>query len=100
MAATTVGSNVVNNVPMVLLAVPVIAHTTEPARNALAYGVLVGCNIGSTLTTYGSLATMLWLALVRQRGLAISMREYLRVGLAGTVPILTAATLALWVGLR
>jgi arsenical pump membrane protein len=98
--ATTIGSNVVNNVPMTLLAIPVIERTAGPARDALAYGVLVGANIGPTLTTYGSLATMLWLAIVRRRGLDVSTRDYLRVGLLGTPPVLVAATAALWLVLR
>jgi arsenical pump membrane protein len=99
-AGATIGSNIVNNVPMTLLAIPVIERTTGSAHEALAYGVLVGSNIGPTLTTYGSLATMLWLAIVRKRGLDISTREYLRIGFLATPPILAAATAALWVTLR
>ncbi len=98
--ASALGSNVVNNVPMALLAIPVVDRASGPSREALAYGTLVGANIGPTLTTYGSLATMLWLALVRKRGLAISTREYLRIGAISTPPILVAATAALWVALR
>jgi arsenical pump membrane protein len=98
--AAAFGSNIVNNVPMTLLAIPVIERTSGPARESLAYGVLLGSNIGPTLTTYGSLATMLWLAIVRKRGLDVSTREYLRVGLVSTPPILVAATVALWLVLR
>jgi arsenical pump membrane protein len=97
---TAIGSNIVNNVPMALLALPVIERTSGPVREALAYGVLVGTNIGPTLTTYGSLATMLWLALIRKRGIVVSTRDYLRVGLASTAPILVATTVTLWIVLR
>lgn len=97
---TAIGSNIVNNVPMALLAIPVIERTSGSVREALAYGVLVGTNIGPTLTTYGSLATMLWLALIRKRGVYVSTRDYLRVGLASTAPILAATTVALWLVLR
>jgi arsenical pump membrane protein len=99
-AATAIGSNVVNNVPMALLSIPVVERAGGPAREALAYGVLLGANIGPTLTTYGSLATMLWLAIVRKRGLDVSTRTYLRVGIVSMPPVLTAATGALWVVLR
>lgn len=95
-----VGSNIVNNVPMTLLSLPFIVRADEPVREALAYGTLVGANIGPTLTTYGSLATMLWLALIRKRGLDVSTAEYLRVALITTPVVLLAATLALWGTLR
>jgi arsenical pump membrane protein len=85
---------------MTLLAIPVVERTSGTVRQALAYGVLVGANIGPTLTTYGSLATMLWLAIVRKRGLDVSTRDYLRVGLLGAPPVLAAATAALWLVLR
>jgi arsenical pump membrane protein len=95
-----VGSNVVNNVPMTLLSLPFVARAGPSVRDALAYGTLLGANIGPTLTTYGSLATMLWLALIRKRGLDVTTAEYLRVALVTTPLVLAAATLALWVTLR
>jgi arsenical pump membrane protein len=95
-----IGSNIVNNVPMTLLTRPLIERATEPGREALAYGTLIGANIGPTLTTYGSLATMLWLALIRKRGLDVSTTEYLRVAIVTTPVVLIAATLSLWVTLR
>jgi arsenical pump membrane protein len=98
--ANAVGSNVVNNAPMTLLALPFIARTGEPVRELVAYGTLVGANIGPTLTTYGSLATMLWLALIRKRGLDVSTAEYLRVAVITTPIVLVATTLALWLVLR
>jgi arsenical pump membrane protein len=57
-------------------------------------------NIGPTVTTYGSLATMLWLALIRKRGLDVSTAEYLRVAAITTPIVLIAATVTLWLVLR
>ncbi len=98
--ATAVGSNIVNNVPMALLTVPIIRHSPGEHQTALTYAVLIGSNIGPTLTTYGSLATMLWLSLVRKRGIAVSTGQYLRVGVVCMPPILLSAAVALWVSLR
>ena len=98
--ANAIGSNVVNNVPMTLLSLPFIARSGGATREALAYGTLVGANIGPTLTTYGSLATMLWLALIRKRGLDVSTVEYLRVALITTPIVLGATTLTLWMVLQ
>ncbi|HET8523121.1 MAG TPA: SLC13 family permease, partial [Thermomicrobiales bacterium] len=81
-----IGSNIVNNVPMTLLALSLADRAAGEARSAFAYGTLLGANIGPTLTTYGSLATMLWLTLIRKRGIDIKTGEYLRVGLL-TMPL-------------
>jgi arsenical pump membrane protein len=62
----------------------------------IAMTVLVGTNIGPALTTYGSLATMLWLTLVRRNGIDVTTGGYLRVSLI-TVPIVLLTTSAtLW----
>jgi arsenical pump membrane protein len=52
------------------------------------------------LTTIGSLATMLWLVLMRRRGLEVSTLAYLRVGVLTTVPALLAAAAGMWVVAR
>ena len=93
---TAVGSNVVNNVPMTLLALSVVKGAQGPAREPLLYGTVVGANIGPTLTTFGSLATMLWLTLVRRRGVDVSTRDYLGVSAVTTPVVLAAAIAALW----
>jgi arsenical pump membrane protein len=93
---TAVGSNVVNNVPMALLSIPVVDRAPAGVRDLTAYATLLGCNIGPTMTTYGSLATMLWLTLVRKRGIEISTRHYLRIGLVTAPVVLLTSSLALW----
>ena len=98
--ATAIGSNIVNNVPMALLSVPVIQRSSGEHQSALTYAVLLGTNIGPILTTYGSLATMLWLSLVRKRGMDVSTRQYLRVGVLSMPPILISSAITLWLVLR
>ena len=93
---TTIGSNIVNNVPTTLLALPFIARSHDHLREIMAYGALVGANIGPTLTTYGSLATMLWLTLIRKRGVYVSTTMYMRVALFTTPIVRVTTTLALW----
>lgn len=90
-AGGAIGSNIVNNVPMTVLALSLIEQAHPAVQSVIAYGTLVGTNIGPALTTYGSLATMLWLTSVRRRGIEVSTREYMRVSLM-TVPIVLVAT--------
>lgn len=95
-AITAVGSNVVNNVPMAVLALSVMPNEAGLMGEALAYGVVIGANIGPVLTTYGSLATMLWLTQLRRRGLSVTTREYVRVAMITTPIVLLTTTLATW----
>ncbi len=94
--AGAVGSNVVNNIPMAVFARSALETVQGQERDLLAYATLIGTNIGPALTTYGSLATMLWLTLIRKRGMDVTTSHYLRVSIV-TVPIvLLTTTLALW----
>jgi arsenical pump membrane protein len=95
--ASALGANVVNNVPATLVQLAAIdSLPADQPRALLAYGTLVGADLGPNLTTVGSLATMLWLLLLRRRGVAISSLDYLRIGLATTPGMLLVAALALW----
>jgi arsenical pump membrane protein len=88
-----VGSNVVNNVPMVLLSGAVIETAPAPLHEVLTVGTLIGANIGPALTTYGSLATILWLAGLRREGIEVATRDYLKMSLIVVPAALLAALL-------
>ncbi len=89
-------ANLVNNLPAVLLLLPVAGAAGPGAVLA----VLVGVNAGPNLTYVGSLATLLWRRVLRQRGAEPSAAEFLRLGAISVPPVLLAATVALWVSLR
>ena len=89
-------ANLVNNLPAVLLLLPAAAAGGPGAVLA----VLIGVNTGPNLTYVGSLATLLWLRILRQRGTEVSTAEFLRLGAITVPPVLIAATLALWLSLR
>lgn len=91
--ALAVGANVVNNVPMALLSITVIGRAPPAMRDLLAYGALVGTNIGPALTMYGSLATILWLTPIHRAGVTVSVRDYLRVSVL-VVPVALLTTTA------
>jgi arsenical pump membrane protein len=91
-------ANVLNNLPAALVATSALGSLAPGVeRSDLAAAVIVGVNLGPNLTTIGSLATMLWLVLMRRRGVEISALSYFRVGVVTTVPALLAATAGLWV---
>jgi len=90
-------ANALNNLPAALVAASALGGLPYGIeRSDLAAAVIVGVNLGPNLTTIGSLATMLWLVLVRRRGMQVSALTYLRVGAVTTVPALLAAVSGLW----
>ena len=89
-------ANLINNLPAVLLLLP----AASVAGPGAVLAVLIGVNTGPNLTYVGSLATLLWRRVLRQRGEELPLSEFVRLG-ALTVPlVLVAATVALWVSLR
>ena len=93
-ALAAVLSNAVNNLPAVLVLLPLVSG--PPAVLA----VLIGVNIGPNLTYVGSLANLLWRRVLHHHGEATSAGEFSRLGLL-TVPVcLVVAVVALWAGVR
>jgi arsenical pump membrane protein len=89
-------ANLANNLPAILLLLPAAAA----GGPGTVLAALLGVNLGPNLTYVGSLATLLWRRLLRQREAEPAVGEFLRLG-ALTVPAtLAAATVALWLALR
>ena len=94
-AIAAVLSNLVNNLPAVLVMLPLVAASGPAAVLA----VLIGVNVGPNLTYVGSLANLLWRGVVR-REMPAGFVEFTRIGLC-TVPLtLLASVSALWLGIE
>lgn len=92
-----IGSNIVNNIPMALLAISSLQHGGTPAAQ---YGALLGCDLGPNVTVAGSLATMLVITSARRHGEDVGARDFFAAGLRVTPLILLAAGVALWIALE
>ncbi|MGU3651283.1 SLC13 family permease [Mycolicibacterium sp. A43C] len=90
-AVAAVLSNVVNNLPAVLVMLPL----ATPIGPAAVLAVLIGVNVGPNLTYVGSLANLLWRSVVR-RDMKAGFGEFSRIGLVTTPAVLVAAVLGLW----
>ncbi len=94
-ALAAVLANVINNLPAVLVMLPLAA----PAGTGPVLAVLLGVNIGPNLTYAGSLATLLWRRIVREHDSDVGLGEFTRLGLLTVPAALVLSVVALWVSL-
>jgi arsenical pump membrane protein len=87
--AVGIGNNLVNNLPLGLIAGATLqaAH----AKGLIANAVLIGVDLGPNLSITGSLATILWLLALRKEKLEVSFWDFLRVGAVAMPAALLAA---------
>jgi arsenical pump membrane protein len=88
--ASAIGSALVNNHAMALtnlLAVEALPVTTD----ADYFAALIGGDLGPRLLPIGSLAGLLWIAVLRGLDVEVSLRRFVAVGAAVTVPSLAVS---------
>ena len=89
-----VGSNLVNNLPMGLMAATINQAADLPSHVTAA--ILIGVDLGPNLSVTGSLATILWLIALRRESENVSAMQFLKVGLVVMPPALILALAALF----
>jgi arsenical pump membrane protein len=92
-AVVAVGSNLLNNLPVGLIA----ATTTQAAQapQQMVSAILIGVDLGPNLSVTGSLATILWLIVLRREGEHVGAMQFLRLGLIVMPPALLLSLAAL-----
>lgn len=91
-----IASNLVNNLPMSMIAVQMLQHDAFSQNIAARFtgGAIVGLAIGANLTPIGSLSTILVRISLRRAGLEIPLRAYVIPGVIVTALTLLVASVA------
>ncbi len=88
-----------NNWPMTILGMLSIhqAAVTGPALTGLIFSNIIGNNLGPHFFPLGSLAILMWLEIMRRRGVDLSIKEYIKVGAVLSIAQVAIASLVLWI---
>jgi arsenical pump membrane protein len=86
-------SNLLNNLPVGLIAATTTQAAQVPAH--VTGAILIGVDLGPNLSVTGSLATILWLIVLRREGEHVGAAQFLRLGIVVMPPALLLSLFAL-----
>lgn len=92
-----VASGVLNNIPASISLSSALYTATAGMDlligKAVAYGLVIGTNLGALFTPVGALATIMWLNIIRRKGFHIPMKKLLGFGFSmGVLSVLVACS--------
>ena len=94
-ASSFLMANMVNNIPMSILFADVPLALNGQAYYQAIYSTIIGSNIGAFLTPVGALAGIMFQSLLSKYGVKFTFKDFVKYGSIISVPVISAALLAL-----
>jgi arsenical pump membrane protein len=88
-------SALTNNLPATLAGV-LLLGTVKHSHMLAIYSVILGVDVGPKLTPYGSLATLMWMSILKKEGIKVSWGQCFKENWWVCILALSAALLGLW----
>ena len=96
--AATIIANLMNNIPMSVLFSSVV--TVGGHELGAVYAAVIGSNIGAYLTPIGALAGVMWLGILRGKGIDFGFTKFVMYGFCVAIPTLSAMLLGLYIVMK
>lgn len=77
-------ANILNNIPMTVFYVPILQVASNAAILPAILSTTVGSNLGANITPVGALAGIMWIVILKDKGVKISFKEFFKYGLMVT----------------
>lgn len=97
LSLSTIACNAVNNQPMTILATRILLSAEfsalpSPVLRASMFATIAGSNLGANVTLIGALAGVMWIRLLREKGVQLSFAEFSKAGIVVMAPVLVVTT--------
>lgn len=99
MAVSVIISGFVDNVPYIIVMLPVagiLAESMGIAKELFMFALLIGSCLGGNLTPYGASANVVTMGILKKEGYPINFGKWLQIGGTFTILTTTVAALVLW----
>jgi len=99
----TIGASFMNNWPMTILGLMSIQHIASTIAlssqtfTTLVFANIIGNNLGPHFFPLGSLAILMWIETMKNKGVKISLKSYLKVGAILSIVEVVIASMVLWI---
>ena len=84
-------SNLMNNLPMSMFFVGILAEVAEASLTEAMFATVIGSNMGSLLTPVASMSAIMWLSIVKHKGVNFRFKHFVAKGVFICLPTLAAA---------
>ena len=90
-ALSAASSNLMNNLPMSMFFVGILSEMTGLNLTEAMFATIIGSNMGSLLTPVASMSAIMWMSIIKHKGVYFRFKHFVKKGIFLTLPTLAAA---------